>query len=76
MRYKGLLGVKYYPSENKAYGYLGHLKIHSIVQSTISIHSMLMLGGRGACPIRNILKNRCSEIKSEVILESKYTHVI
>ena len=34
-----------------------------IVQSTISMQSMLMLGGLGACPPRKILKNRCSEIK-------------
>ena len=37
-----------------------------IVQSTISIHSMVMLGGLGACPSCkkiNILKNRSSEIE-------------
>ena len=78
MRYNGFLGggAKYYPVGSKAYGYLGHLYICSIVQSTISMRSMLMLGGLGACPPRKILKNRCSEIESEAILESKYMHVI
>ena len=33
--------------------------------------SMLMLGGLGACPQEN-LKNRCSEMESEGILESIY----
>ena len=49
MRYNGLLGGggKYYSSGSKAYG---HLKIHSIVQSTISLRSMLMLGGSGGMP--------------------------
>ena len=32
---------------------------------TISMHSMLMLGGSGGMPPQKILKNRCSEIESE-----------
>ena len=39
------------------------------MQSTISMRSVLMLGGLGACPPRKILKNRCSEIESGGILE-------
>ena len=41
------------------------------VQS-VSMHSMLMLGGSGGMAPRKCLKNRCSEIESEGILESKY----
>ena len=37
------------------------------------LRSMLMLGGFGDMPPRKFLKNRCSEIESEGILESKYT---
>ena len=56
MRYNGLRGGgKYYPPGSKAYG---HLKIHSIVQSTISMCCMLMLGGLGPCPPRKILSLR------------------
>ena len=40
-----------------------------IVQSTISIQNMLMLGGLGHAP-REILKNRCSEIEFGDISES------
>ena len=43
-----------------------------IVQSTIIMRSMLMLGGSGGMPPRKFLKNRCSEIESEGILEAKY----
>ena len=43
-----------------------------IVQSTIDMYSMLMLGGLGACPPRKFLKSRCCEIESEGILESTY----
>ena len=35
------------------------------------MHSMLMLGGSGGIPLRKFLKNRCSEIESEGILEVK-----
>ena len=35
----------------------------TIVQSTISMRSMLMLGGSRGMPPRKILKNRCSKIK-------------
>jgi len=35
----------------------------SIVQSTISMRSMLMLGGSGGMSPRKILKIRCSEIE-------------
>ena len=35
----------------------------------ISMRSMLMLGGSGGMLPRKILKNRCSEIESEAILE-------
>ena len=44
------------------------------VRSTIScvnMHSILMLGGLGACRQENF-ENRCSEIESEGILESRY----
>ena len=34
-----------------------------IVQSTISMQSMLMLGGSGGMPPRKCLKNMCSEIE-------------
>ena len=37
------------------------------VQSTLSMRSMLLLGGSGGMPPRKILKNRCSEIASESI---------
>ena len=70
------MDCQYYPAGSKAYGYLGHLNICSIVQSTISMHSMLMLGGFGACPPRKFLKNKRSQIVFEAILESKYIHVI
>ena len=73
MRYNGLLGVKYYPPESKAYG---HLEIRSIVRRTISMCNMLMLGGLGACLLEKFQKMRCSEIESEAILESKYMHAI
>ena len=42
------------------------------MQSTISMCSMLMLGGSGGMNPRNFLKNKCSEIESESILESIY----
>ena len=44
----------------------------AIVQSTISMRSMLMLGGSGGMPPRKILKNRYSEIESGGISESIY----
>ena len=43
--------------------------IVSYCASTISMRSMLMLGGSGGMPPRKILKNRCSEIESGGILE-------
>ena len=36
----------------------------------------LMLGGSEGMPAQKNLINRCSEIESEVILESNYMHVI
>ena len=50
MRHEGLLGGKYCSPGSKACGYLGHLKIRSIVRS------MLMLGGSEACPPGKFLK--------------------
>ena len=38
------------------------------MRNTISMRSMLMLGGLGAFHTRKILKNRCSEIESGGIL--------
>ena len=53
MRYNGLLGggQSIILLEAKAHGYLGHLKIRSIMQSTISMRSMLMLGRSGGMPL-------------------------
>ena len=39
---------------------------------SVAIHSMLVLGWSGDMPPGKILKNRCSEIESEGILESIY----
>ena len=43
------------------------LLVTNSVRSTLSMRSMLLLGGLGACPPRKILKNRCSEMASENI---------
>ena len=53
MKCNGFLGGSklYYLPERKAYDKLGEPGISSIVQSTISIHSMLMLGGSGGMPL-------------------------
>ena len=53
MRYNGLLGggQSIILLEAKAHGYLGYLKIRSIMQSTISMRSMLMLGRSGGMPL-------------------------
>ena len=75
MRCNGLLrGEKsYYLPQSKVYDKLGKPRIRLIVQSTISMHSMLMLGRFGGMPPpRKILENRCSEIEFENISESKY----
>ena len=40
------------------------------MQSTISMRSMLILGGSGGMPPRKFLKNRCSAIDFGGILES------
>ena len=71
MRCNGLLGGEVYRPGSKAQG---HQKMCSIVRSTISMWSILMLGGSGGMPPRKNLK-RCSEIESEAILELKYMHV-
>ena len=42
-----------------------------IVRSTISMHSMLMLGGSGGMPPRKIFEKRCSEIAFGGILSLK-----
>ena len=39
------------------------VSVRFIVRRTISMHSMLMLGGSGGMPPRKILKNRFSEIE-------------
>ena len=43
------------------------MRLLNSVQSTLSMRSMLLLGGSGGMPPRKILKNRCSEIASESI---------
>ena len=53
----------YYPPGSKAYGKLGDPEIYFVVQSIISMYSMILLGGRGMPS----LKSRCSEIESEAI---------
>ena len=49
IRYNGLLGgaKSHYLPQSKVYDKLGKPRIHFIVQSTISMHSMLMLGRSG-----------------------------
>ena len=57
MRCYVLLGGKlYYISEGKAYDKLGEPGIMLHLQSTISMHCMLMLGGLGAYPQENFGK--------------------
>ena len=61
-------------SDYVVYMYTGpfYVIVRVILQSTISMHSILMLGSLGTCAPRKILKNRCSEIECESISESKY----
>ena len=50
MRCNGLLGGQSVILLEARHGKLGDTGIYCIVQSTISMHSMLMLGGPVACP--------------------------
>ena len=61
----------YYVPESKEYDKLGEPGICSNVQSTIRMHSMLLLGRSGDMFPRKILNNRCFEIEFEGISESK-----
>ena len=64
----------YYVPESKGYDKLGKPGISAIVQSTISMHSILMVGDLGICSPRKFLKNSCSEIEFEGISELKYLY--
>ena len=46
----------YYVPESKGYDKLGKPGISSIVQSTISMHSILMLGDLGICSPRKFFE--------------------
>ena len=65
----------YYLPESEAYDKLGEPGISSIVQSTISMHSMLMLEESGGMPPKKSLKNKHSEIEFEGISKLKYLYL-
>ena len=53
------------------------LLVTNSVRSTLSMRSMLLLGGLGACPPSKILKNRCSEMASEnIFIKRKFFYFI